>query len=34
VGNAKTTKSTRGMFIGKSILIFANGGYQTYFKKR
>jgi hypothetical protein len=34
VGNAKATKSTRGMFIGKYISIFADGGSQTYLEKR
>jgi len=34
VGNAKTTKSTRGMFIGKYISIFVDGGYQTDLEKR
>jgi hypothetical protein len=34
VGNAKTTKKTRGMFSGKYFLIFANGRYIINLGKR
>jgi hypothetical protein len=34
VGNAKATKSTKRMFIGKYISIFVDGGYQIDLEKR
>jgi hypothetical protein len=34
LGNAKTTKRTRGMFSGKYILIFIDGKYSTKLGKR